>query len=137
MASLSGLSRVKILLAVLANSRPLARPFALGLLKLLAPGSRVSYQYKIGNTKLIGFLRWKHIDSDLQSALELAIDDRYQLNQIPQPDFIVDGGANTGLFSLAASAALISSEDFCKFSTLAEIVSSMSTKGSRPSLSYG
>ena len=102
MASLSGLSRVKILLAVLANSRPLARPFALGLLKLLAPGSRVSYQYKIGNTKLIGFLRWKHIDSDLQSALELAIADRYRLNQIPQPDFIVDGGANTGLFSLDA-----------------------------------
>jgi FkbM family methyltransferase len=98
--TLSGLSIVKVLLAVLANSRPHARPFALGLLMLLAPGSRVSYKYKIGDSKLIGFLRRKDIDSDLQSALELAIADRYRLNQIPRPDFIVDGGANTGLFSL-------------------------------------
>jgi FkbM family methyltransferase len=103
MTALSGLSLVKVLLAVLANSRPRARLLAHGLLKLLAPGPSVSYQYKIGDSKLIGFLRWKDIDSDLQSALELAIADRYRLNQIPRPDFIIDGEANTGLFTLAAA----------------------------------
>ena len=101
--SLSGISMIKVLLAVLANSRPRARRFAHCLLKMLAPGVSVSYNYRIGNRPLVGFLRWEHIDSDLQSALELAIDDRYRLVRIPQPDFIVDGGANTGLFSLAVA----------------------------------
>jgi FkbM family methyltransferase len=103
-SSLSGLSLVKVLLALTASSRPRARFLAHGLLKLLAPGSRVSYVYKIGGRKRIGFLRWKHIDSDFQSALELAIGDCYRLSRMPQPDFIVDGGSNTGLFILAAAA---------------------------------
>jgi FkbM family methyltransferase len=103
-SSLSGLSLVKILLALAASSRPRARFLAHGLLKLLAPGSRVSYVYKIGGRKMVGFLRWKHINSDLQSALELAIGDCYRLSQMPKPDFIVDGGSNTGLFILAATA---------------------------------
>jgi FkbM family methyltransferase len=103
-AKLSGLSLIKVLLALLANGRPRARHFSHGLLKLIAPGPSVSYKYKIENRNLIGFLRWKHIDSDLQSALELAVGDCYQLDRLPRPDFIVDGGANTGLFSLAAIA---------------------------------
>jgi len=102
-ASLSGLSMVKVLLAVLANSRPRTRLFAHGLLKLLAPGSRVSYFYRIGDRKVTGFLRWKYIDNDVQVALELAVTDWYRLSRIPQPDFIVDGGANAGLFTLAAA----------------------------------
>ena len=102
-ASLSGLSLVKVLLAVVANSRPRTRPLSHGLLKLLSPGARVTYKYRIGNRRLIGFLRWEHIDSDLQSALELAVEDRYRLDQLPRPDFVIDGGANTGLFSLAAA----------------------------------
>ncbi len=102
-ASLSGLSLVKMLLAVLANSRPRTRLWAHGLLKLLAPGTRVTYRYRMGNRRLTGFLRWEHIDSDLQSALELAVDDRYRLDQLPQPDFVIDGGANTGLFSVAVA----------------------------------
>ena len=102
-ASLSGFSLVKVLLAVMANSRPRTRPFAYGLLKMVSPGTRVTYDYKIGNRRLIGFLRWEHIDSDLQSALELAVNDCYRLDQLPRPDFVIDGGANTGLFSLAAA----------------------------------
>ncbi len=104
MARLSGLSLIKVLLAVLASSRPRVRRLSHGLLKLITLGPRVSYKYRIQNRNLIGFLRWEHIDSDLQSALELAVGDCYQLNRIPRPDFIVDGGANTGLFSLTAIA---------------------------------
>jgi FkbM family methyltransferase len=103
-SSLSGLSLAKVLLATMATSRPRTRLLAHSFLRVLAPGSRVSYIYKIGDRKLNGFLRWKNIDSDLQSALELAVGDCYRLNQIPRPDFIVDGGANTGLFTLAAAA---------------------------------
>jgi FkbM family methyltransferase len=104
MVALSGFSMVKVLLAVMANSRPHTRPFALGLLKLLAPGPRVSFVYKFNGCKRIGFLRWKYIDSDVQVALEFVTGDWYRLSRIPQPDFIVDGGANTGLFTLAATA---------------------------------
>ncbi|MGA9669452.1 MAG: FkbM family methyltransferase [Terracidiphilus sp.] len=103
MDSLSGLSLIKVLLALMATSRPRVRFLAHGLLKLLAPGSRVTYAYRIGNRKLKGFLRWKDIDSDLQSATELAWGDCYHLSQIPRPDFIVDGGANIGLFTVAAA----------------------------------
>jgi FkbM family methyltransferase len=103
MSSLSGLSLVKVLLALMATSRPRARFLAHSLLKLFAPGPQVSYSYRIGDRKLKGFLRWKNIDSDLQSAWELAWGDCYRLSQIPRPDFIVDGGANTGLFTLAAA----------------------------------
>lgn len=104
MDALSGLSKVKILLATLASSRPRVRPLAHGLLRLMAPGARISYKYKIGNCDRIGFLRWEHLDSDLQSALELAVGDTYRLEHLPRPDFIIDGGANTGMFSLAAAA---------------------------------
>src|SRR5437763_7469187 len=104
MAALSGFSLMKILLAVVANGRPALRLVALGLLKVFAPGSTISYTYVVGNRKLKGFLRWEHLTSDLQSALELAIGDCYRMNKIPNPDFIVDGGANTGLFTLAAAA---------------------------------
>src|ERR1017187_6919778 len=103
-ASLTGLSLVKLLLAVLANGHPRVRFLAFGLLKAIAPGRRVAFSYKIDGRPLVGFLRWKDIDSDLQSALELATDDRYRLDQLPPPDFVLDGGANTGLFSLAAAS---------------------------------
>jgi FkbM family methyltransferase len=49
-------------------------------------------------------LRLKHLDSDMQSVLELAVGDRYRLAQLPEPDLIIDGGANTGLFTVAAAA---------------------------------
>jgi hypothetical protein len=42
--------------------------------------------------------------SDLQSALELGVDDCYCLGRLKEPEFVVDGGGNTGLFTLAACA---------------------------------
>jgi FkbM family methyltransferase len=104
MSSLAGLSLVKFLLAVAANSRPRTRFLAHNLLKLIAHGPSVIYTYKIGGRTLTGFLRWKHINSDVEVALELAVGDNYRLQQLPQPDFVIDGGANIGLFTLAAAA---------------------------------
>jgi hypothetical protein len=69
-------------------------------LRFRAGCSLIRYGYTIGDRKLAGFLRWKHIDSDLQTALELAIGDCYRLSKLQRPDFIIDGGANRGLFFL-------------------------------------
>jgi FkbM family methyltransferase len=95
---------VKILLLVAVTSRPRYRSLVHALLKLISPGSRISFRYKIANRKIVSFLRWEYLDSDLQSALELAVGDCYRLKQLQRPDFIVDGGSNSGLFLLAASA---------------------------------
>jgi FkbM family methyltransferase len=46
----------------------------------------------------------EHLQSDLCSALELAVNDCYCLDGLSAPEFVVDGGGNTGLFTLAASA---------------------------------
>jgi FkbM family methyltransferase len=46
----------------------------------------------------------EHLQSDLCSALELAVGDCYRLDRVGPPEFVVDGGGNTGLFTLAASA---------------------------------
>jgi FkbM family methyltransferase len=36
--------------------------------------------------------------------MELAVRDLYRLDQLPEPTFIVDGGGNTGMFTLEATA---------------------------------
>ena len=103
-SSLRGISALKILLALAATSRPRARRVSHAILRILSPGKHIKYSYKVAGHRLSGFLRWKDIDSDLQSTLELAVGDCYRLNSLPKPDVIIDGGANTGLFSLAAAA---------------------------------
>lgn len=104
LAGTSGLSAFKLLLATARQTRPWLDSFARGTLKLLSSDSEVSYRYRRFGSKRRGLLRLSQLDSDLQSALELAVGDCYRLSQLPEPDLIVDGGANTGMFSLAASA---------------------------------
>jgi FkbM family methyltransferase len=36
--------------------------------------------------------------------MELAVGNLYRLEELPRPDLVIDGGANTGLFTLAAAA---------------------------------
>lgn len=59
-------------------------------------------------------IRGKHLHSDLQSVLELAAGDCYQIANISwKPDLVIDGGGNTGLFSLAATARWPDSKILC------------------------
>jgi FkbM family methyltransferase len=51
------------------------------------------------------FIRVSELSSDLQCALELAVRDEYHLDQDFQPDLVIDGGGNIGLFTLRAAAA--------------------------------
>jgi FkbM family methyltransferase len=100
----SGLSRVKLLLAAASFSRPwLAGPCSL-FLRLLSRNGKLSIRYRTNALQRKIFLRMAHLESDFCSAIELAVGDCYCLGGIREPTFIVDGGGNTGLFTLAALA---------------------------------
>lgn len=78
----------------------------ISLMKFESKNSKdFSIKYKKYGNSLKAFVRAKHLRSDLQSVLELAAGDYYRLDKIFwEPDIIIDGGANTGLFTLASSA---------------------------------
>lgn len=70
--------------------------------------------YKKYGKLLKALVRGKHLQSDIQSILELAAGDCYNLNKLEwQPDVIIDGGGNSGLFTLLASAKWAQSTIFC------------------------
>jgi FkbM family methyltransferase len=59
-------------------------------------------------------VRGRHLRSDMQSVLELAAGDCYHLAKVNwEPDVVIDGGGNSGLFSLAASARWPASQVKC------------------------
>lgn len=99
-----GRSAFVLLLAAAAASRPQLTAVLDRVLGLFAKRGEVPYSYSIGDATRTAYLRLAHRRSDLQSALELAVGDCYELSRIRSPDLIVDAGANVGLFTLAASA---------------------------------
>ena len=101
---MSGFSAVKLLLATGRQTRPWMRPSVEFALERWADDGKLFFNYECFGQRRVAFLRMEHLDSDLQSALELAAGDCYRLNTLSEPDLIIDGGANTGLFSLAATA---------------------------------
>lgn len=98
------LSAPTLLLATARQTRPWLRPIADFALKNLSHDGRLAFRYERFGRPRQAYLRLDHLDCDLQSALELACGDCYRLATLPEPDLIVDGGANIGLFSLAATA---------------------------------
>jgi FkbM family methyltransferase len=106
MRRLGPLTAGKFLMIAAAQSRPFSNPFLLRILDWIARKreNRIYYDYQINRSRMRGFLRRQHIWSDFQSAMELAVGDCYQLSKLSEPDLIIDGGANTGLFCLAALA---------------------------------
>lgn len=100
----SGSSRIKLLAATASYSRPmLAGPCSL-LLRRFARDGKLEIQYRTNGQSRRIFLRTSQLRSDLCSALELAVGDCYRLGVMPEPELIIDGGGNTGLFTLAAAA---------------------------------
>ncbi len=78
-----------------------------GLLRIKSGKSRPDFliRYRKFGVPRSVIVRDKHLRSDLQSVLELAAGDCYGLAKFAwQPDVVIDGGGNTGLFSLAAAA---------------------------------
>jgi len=104
MQNASGLTAAKLLLAAARQNRKWLDGIAMGALGLMSKDGDLPYSYTCFGARRKAFLRLPHVDSDLESALELAVGDCYRLARLPDPDLIIDGGANTGMFSLAAAA---------------------------------
>ena len=100
----SGRSRLVLLLAQAAFSRPLVALPCQSVLKRLARDGKVYFEYVTYGVHRRASLRLAHLQADLYSAMELAVRDLYRLDQLPEPTFIVDGGGNTGMFTLEAAA---------------------------------
>lgn len=100
----SGLSRLRLLAATASYSRPWFAGLCSVFLRSSAREGKLAIHYRTNNQRRKMIMRLEHLQSDLCSALELAVSDCYCLERLNAPEFVVDGGGNTGLFTLAASA---------------------------------
>ena len=101
------LSGFKLVIAAALTSRVKFKPFLLPLLRVFADKENVIWANAkcamSGKTLRYG-LRIVEISSDLLSFYELCVHNCYRVIPKDAPDAIVDGGANTGLFTLAAKS---------------------------------
>ncbi len=101
----SPLSSFKLLAVRSTFSRPQTRGIAFALLRLFLRDGAYSFRYRCYERRYSVFLRRSDLESDSYTALELGIEDTYALERDFQPDTVVDGGGNIGLFTLRAAAA--------------------------------
>jgi FkbM family methyltransferase len=103
MGSISG--SVKLLLIAASSSRPKYRALCLKLLGPFTKNGEVLLRYRCYGHEVQSYVRLSDLSSDLRSVLDLSINDTYNLNLGFQPDLVIDGGANIGLFTLRTAAA--------------------------------
>jgi FkbM family methyltransferase len=101
----SGQSAVKLLLLTAQSSRPRLSSLCALLLRPFVRNGEIPIHYQQANRSFNVFLRLADRSSDLHSLLEVVIRNVYPLDPSFAPDLVIDGGANTGLFSLQAAAA--------------------------------
>ena len=106
MGSVSG--SFKLLLIAASSSRPKYRSLCLKLLEPFTKNGEVLLRYRCYGRDVQSFVRLSDLSSDLRSVLELSIRDNYCLDLDFQPDLVIDGGANIGLFTLRTAAAIAS-----------------------------
>jgi FkbM family methyltransferase len=104
MGSVSG--SFKLLLIAASSSRPKYRAFCLKLLRPFTTNGEVLLQYRCYGRNVRSFVRLSDLSSDLRSVFELSIRDTYNLDFGFQPDLVIDGGANIGLFTIRTAAGL-------------------------------
>lgn len=97
-----GLSRLKLAAAQAAGTRPLLRPLCRALLMLVSRSGVFWATYDTGYGEVRSSFRLNQLGSDVQGFLEVGIGDCYHLPQDFVPDLILDGGGNTGLFTINA-----------------------------------
>ena len=107
----SVLSSIKLLLIAASSSRPKYRGLCLWLLRPFTRNGEVSLRYRCYDRYLQSFIRLSDLQSDLLSTLELSVKDTYNLDLSFQPDLVIDGGGNIGLFTLRAAAATASTSN--------------------------
>jgi FkbM family methyltransferase len=104
-AGLSPLSTFKLLVMTAAVTRPRSRPLCMALLRPFARNGEVTVHYPCRGRRYAAAVRISELDSDRMSVYELAVKGVYPIDVGFAPDLVVDGGGNTGLFTLLASAA--------------------------------
>lgn len=97
-------SALKMALIAMMASRPRLAWIGQGLLRCMARRGELTIRYRCYGRRYRIVLRMSDLASDYYSARELAVDDIYRLEECFIPDIVLDGGGNTGLFTLRASA---------------------------------
>jgi FkbM family methyltransferase len=99
------LSSFKLMLAAACSSRPQWKRLWLGLLRPFVRDGQLAVSYELYGRPLKVHLRMGDLRADFLSFKELALSDVYRLEGSFKPDLVIDGGGNTGLFTLQAAAA--------------------------------
>jgi FkbM family methyltransferase len=99
------LSTLKMLLMAAATSRPYLRGICLALLGPFIRDGEIAVHYQCYGRSFTAYVRLSDFESDWQSVSEIALHRIYEIEPGFSPDLVIDGGGNTGLFSLFASAA--------------------------------
>jgi len=102
----SPLSSLKLILVVATSSRPKYRGFFLQLLKPFVHDGEITVRHRCYERFHRTLLRMSDLDADSLSTRELCVSDIYRLDRNFQPDLVIDGGGNIGLFTLRAAASI-------------------------------
>src|ERR1051325_8752663 len=107
-----GFSIIKLLVAQAAVSRPRLRSALMPFLKLVSNHGAFEAEFYTANRELVrASFRLSDLASDVESLIEVGMGDAYRLNEINfDPELIVDGGGNIGLFAVSASKRWPSAE---------------------------
>lgn len=100
-----GLDACKLLFAQAALSKPAFAPVFVSFLRLLSHGGNfeAEFVFSAGGKPLKTFFRLSELASDMESFREVGMGDIYGITTMDfVPEMVVDGGGNTGLFTLSA-----------------------------------
>jgi hypothetical protein len=102
----SPIDSYKLLLMQGVFSRPDYSGLFHALLRPFVRDGRIAVTYRCHSLRRTSFVRLSEMESDYFSVRELGVHDVYNLDARFQPDLVIDGGGNIGMFTLRASAAL-------------------------------
>ena len=98
------LDTFKFLAMAAASSRPQQRKLCRRLLQPFARGGQVAVHFSVHGRRLAAWVRMDELESDWMSVYELGIRKIYRMDPEFAPELIVDGGGNTGIFTLTAAS---------------------------------
>jgi FkbM family methyltransferase len=107
----SPVNSYKLLLASAIITRPTYKSVWLALLRPFIREGQIPFQYRCYGRDLKANLRMAELDDDMQIIWEQCVRDVYEVDLNFAPDLVMDGGGNTGLFTMRMSAAASSSQN--------------------------
>ena len=98
------LSAYKLLLMMASSSRPEMRGVCLALLRPFVKDGEVRVKYRCGKRRYTACIGMADMNSDMVSVMELGVRCVYHLDPALEPQVVLDGGGNIGMFTLRAAA---------------------------------